>query len=135
MYRQVVISTPPSLEGLLTAATAVKDATSFAEFTRHMRMFLPGPHHQHEGVFSGQRVQDFQNWLMVENYKRKLTDAQFLAVMRAEFPQATGTVFTGTLEQGLSIVAGIRNHFNRDGHNGRSPVERGLPPSASYGTF
>lgn len=53
--------------------------------------------------------------------------------MRLEFPQASGRVFTGTIDNGLAIVADIRRHYNRDGHNGPSPQERGLPHSASYG--
>jgi hypothetical protein len=127
--------TPSSLEELISIAHTIQDPTSFASFTQHMRMFLPGPEHHHRGVFSGQRVQDFQNWLLFENYKRKLTDAQLLAIMRAEFPHASGTVFTGTLNQGLAIVRGIRAHFNRDGHNGASPADKGLLPSESYGDF
>ena len=98
-----------------------------------MKMFLPGPTHKHIGIFYGQRVQDFQNWLLVENYKRQLTDAQLLAVMRAEFPHAEGKVFTGSLEEGLTQIGGIRAHFNRDGHHGKSPEELGLGPSVSYG--
>jgi hypothetical protein len=127
------VDTPHSLEQLIAAAASVKSPETFAEFTRHMRMFLPGPRDKYIGLFSGQRVQDFQNWLLVENYKLKLSDAQLLAIMRAEFPEATGAVFTGSLDVGLDIVSGIRRHFNRDGHNGKSPVERGLPPSVSYG--
>lgn len=133
--RTVNIQTPHSLEELLAVASIVISADTFAEFLRHMQMFLPGPLHKHHGVFSGQRIQVFQNWLLVENYKYQLTDAQLLAVMRAEFPQADGAVFTGDLDKGLSIVAGIRAHLNRDGHHGKSPREMGLPPSESYGTF
>jgi hypothetical protein len=136
MGSSVMISkTPGNLEELISAAGTIQDATSFARFTQHMRMFLPGPEHQHRGVFSGQRVQDFQNWLLFENYKRRLSDAQLLAIMRAEFPQASGTVFTGNLSQGLTVVRAIRAHFNRDGHNGASPADKGLPPSESYGDF
>ena len=46
-----------------------------------MRMFSAGPKHKHIGLHSGQRVQDFQNWLLVENYQRKLTDVQLLAII------------------------------------------------------
>lgn len=126
------MQTPHSLESLISLSTEIGSAEQFAEFTRHMRMYLPGPSHKYVGVFSGQRVQDFQNWLLRENYKRKLTDAQLLAVMRAEFPQAEGAVFTGNLDTGLSQIAGIRAHFNRDGHHGKSPAELGLPLSESY---
>ncbi len=78
------------------------------------------------------RVQAFQNWLLDNNPKWHLTDAQLLAVMRVEFPQADGQIFVGNLDTGLSIVEGIRAHYNRDGHDGPSPQERGMPPSRSY---
>jgi len=123
------IATPRSLEDLISAAGRVNTTVAFAEFAKHMRMSLPGPTHQHVGILSGQRVQAFQNWLLIENYRRQLSDMQLLAIMRAEFPLAEGAVFTGTLEVGLSIVAGIRAHFNRDGHHGKSPSELGLPAS------
>lgn len=125
--------TPRTLEQLMVAAKDVTSAKAFEDFTRHMRMFSAGPQHKHVGLLSGQRVQAFQNWLLVENYKRQLSDAQLLAVMRAEFPHAEGAVFTGSFDVGLDIVAGIRAHFNRDGHHGKSPKELGLPPSISYG--
>ncbi len=81
------------------------------------------------------RVQQFQNWLLDNNAKLRLTDAQLLAVMRVEFPQATGEVFSGTVAQGLRIVRGIRAHYNRDGHNGPTPQSRGMASSMSYGQF
>lgn len=65
--------------------------------------------------------------------RNRLTDAQLLAVMRVEFPQATGKVFTGSMEEGLRIIAGIRSDYNRTGHNGPTPQERGMPLSVSYG--
>ena len=125
--------TPTSLAELIVAARAVTSHDTFEGFVRHMKVCMPGPAHPHEGVLSGRRVQDFQNWLLVENYTQRLTDAQLLAIMRAEFPLAEGAVFTGSFEKGLAIVSGIRAHFNRDGHNGPSPRERGLPASVSYG--
>ncbi len=81
------------------------------------------------------RVQQLQNWLLDENPKWQLTDAQLLAVMRVEFPTATGLVHCGDVDTGLKQVAGIRANYNRDGHNGPSPASRGMPPSRSYGTF
>jgi hypothetical protein len=36
------------------------------------------------------------------------------------------------LDAGLEIIAGIRAHFNRNGHNGKALEEWGLPPSVSY---
>ena len=126
-------STPRTLDELMDAARQVTSEATFVEFSRHMRMFSAGPRHKHVGLLSGQRVQAFQNWLLIENYKRRLSDAQMLAVMRAEFPHADGAVFTGSFDVGLNIVAGIRAHFNRDGHHGKSPRELGLPASVSYG--
>lgn len=100
-----------------------------------MRASLPGPAHQHVGLLSGMRVQQFQNWLLDENPKWQLTDAQLLAVMRVEFALATGMVHTGDVESGLQQIAGIRAHYNRDGPNGPSPTSRGMPYSVSYGRF
>ena len=76
-----------------------------------------------------------ENWLLDENPKWQLTDAQVLAVMRVEFPTATGRVHTGDVDAGLKQVADIRADYNRDGHNGPSPASTGMPPSRSYGTF
>ena len=81
------------------------------------------------------RVQQFQNWLLDENPTWQLTDTQLLAVMRVEFPLATGLVHTGDVDTGLAQIAGIRAHYNRDGHNGPSPISRGMPYSVSYGRF
>lgn len=100
-----------------------------------MRGTLPGSGHPHVGVLSGQRVQDFQNWLLANNHQWRLKDGQLLAVMRTEFPDATGKVFTGDVAEGLRIVRGIRAHYNRDGHGGPSPSERGMPQSVSYGDW
>lgn len=80
-------------------------------------------------------VQQFQNWQLDESRRLRLTDAQLLAVMRVEFPRNEGRVFIGSVLEGLNIVAGIRTHYNRDGHYGPSPAERGLAPSRSYGRF
>jgi len=48
---------------------------------------------------------------------------------------ATGLVHTGDADTGLKQMAGIRANYNRDGHNGPSPISRGMPLSVSYGTF
>jgi len=98
-----------------------------------MRKTLPGPTNPHGGLLSGKGILDFQNWQLDHNPKWRLSDAQLLAVMRTELPQATGKVFTGSLDEGLDIVVGIRRHYNRDGHHGPSPQSRGFPPSVSYG--
>jgi hypothetical protein len=51
--------------------------------------------------------------------------------MRVEFPLNRGKVFTGTVEEGLKIVKGIRADYNRTGHGGPRPAA----PSVSYGKW
>ena len=127
---------PSTIDQLIDLARrTVGSEDSLNGFVATMRKALPGPSHQHIGVLSGMRVQAFQNWLLDENPKWQLTDAQLLAIMRVEFPLATGQVHIGDVGSGLEQVAGIRAHYNRDGHNGPSPASRGRPPSKSYGTF
>jgi hypothetical protein len=120
---------PRNIEQLIAAPRSVCSPETFERFVRHMHRSLPGPAHPHQGVFTGRRVQQFQNWQLDENPRLRLTDAQLLAVMRVEFPQAVGKVFTGDLATGLKIVAGIRADYNRTGHNGPTPASRGLPPA------
>lgn len=118
---------------LLTAARSVVSPESFDALVLRPRALLPLPVARHVGILSGMRVQAFQNWLLDENYRLKLTDAQLLAVLRLEFPLASSQLFTGNVHEGLSIVSGIRAHYNRDGHHGPSPQSRGMPPSVAYG--
>jgi hypothetical protein len=126
---------PNGIEELINASKAVTSPASFLEFVTRMQRMLPGPEHRHKGLFTGMRVQRFQNWQLDQNARYRLTDAQILAVMRVEFPQAIGKVFTADLTTGLGIVAGIRSDYNRTGHNGPTPQERGMQPSVSYGRF
>ena len=76
---------------------------------------------------------EFQNWLYDENVKWQLTDLQLLAVLRTEFPLNLGEVFTGDIATGLGHIASIRADYNRTGHGGPLPAEKGLKPSISYG--
>lgn len=125
-----------TIDALITAASEkVYAEHALASFLEDMHRKLPGPSHPHVGVLSGRRVQDFQNWLLANNHAWRLTDGQLLAVMRTEFPHATGKVFTGDVAEALKLVRGIRAHYNRDGHGGPSPSERGLGPSVSYGNW
>ena len=127
---------PGTIDQLLALARRkVGSEDSLNEFVLVMRRALPGPTHEHVGRLSRMRVQAFQNWLLDENPRWQLTDAQLLAVMRVEFPLATGLVHTGDVDTGLKQMAGIRAHYNRDGHNGPSPISRGMPLSVGYGTF
>lgn len=124
-----------SFLSLIRAAQTIQSRARFETFIADKRGQMPGPQHPHVGLLVGMRVQEFQNWLLDENVNWKLTDAQLLAVMRLEFPQARGQVFTADVDAGLRLLAGIRAHYNRDGHNGKSPRSRGLPLSISYGQF
>lgn len=120
---------------LLLAARAIVSTDAFDAFVSNTRRVMPKPSEKHVGILSGMRVQVFQNWLLDQNHRLQLTDAQLLAVLRLEFPLASSKLFTGDLRDGLQIVAGIRAHYNRDGHHGPSPQSRGMPPSVSYGRF
>ena len=134
--RSPLAEVPSTIDQLVDLARRkVGSENSLNQFVSSMRRTLVGPRHQHVGVLSGIRVQQLQNWLLDENPKWQLTDAQLLAVMRVEFPTATGLVHTGDVDTGLKQVAGIRANYNRDRHNGPSPASTGMPPSRSYGTF
>jgi hypothetical protein len=122
-----------TIASMLDAVRSVKSEASFNSFIAQMRRMLPGARDKHGGILTGQGVQDFQNWQLDSNVQWKLTDGQLLAFMRVEFPLAEGKVFSGSLDDGLKIVAGIRSHYNRDGHHGPSPSSRGMAPSISYG--
>lgn len=127
---------PSSIEQLIELAKQKVDSeASLNRFVSSMRSELAWRGHPHEGTLSGMRVMQFQNWLLDENPRWQLTDAQLLAVMRVEFPLATGLVHTGDADTGLNQMAGIRAHYNRDGHGGPSPAERGMPESVSYGRY
>lgn len=123
----------PSFEALVERARHVASDEGFNACVTAERRALPGVSHQHQGLFTGMRVKDFQNWLLERNVEWKLTDLQLLALMRLEFPEATGQIFTADLVTALRILSGVRAHYNRDGHGGLSPQSRGLPPSVSYG--
>jgi hypothetical protein len=127
------MGTARSIEQLLKESRVVTSEQTFHAFIAEWRRSLPGARSKHAGVLTGQGVQQFQNWQLDVNPHWKLTDAQLLAVMRVEFPLAEGKVFTGSLQEGLKNVSGIRAHYNRDGHHGPSPASRGMSPSISYG--
>jgi len=118
---------PHPISDLVRQSRRLIEAGTFEAFMRFMRMHVPTPPRQHVAVFTRMAVQQFQKWQLDENSKLRLSDAQILAVMRVEFPLNPRKAFTGTLEEGLKVVAGIRAHYNRDGHNGPSPRERGWP--------
>lgn len=70
------------------------------------------------GRVTGLRVMAFQDKLMRENYKAKLTDEQLAQLMRAEFPMAAK--FT------VAHVKGIRSQFNhgkRSSQDGAAPAK------------
>ncbi|MEQ1908963.1 MAG: hypothetical protein ABMA15_09080 [Vicinamibacterales bacterium] len=134
--RSTVTDVPSTIDELIDLArTKVGSADSLNEFVSSMRGALAGSRHAQVGALSGMRVQQFQNWLLDENWNWQLTDAQLLAVMRVEFPLPTGQVHVGDADTGLKQISGIRANYNRAGHHGPSSGSRGLPPSKSYGTF
>lgn len=75
------------------------------------------------GKTTGMRVQAFQDKLMKDNFKAKLTDAELAEAMRKEFPNAVA--FTE------AHVAGIRSQFN----NGRRASQEGQKPAKPLPKF
>lgn len=69
------------------------------------------------GKTTGMRVQAFQDKLMKDNFKAKLTDSELAAAMRKEFPNAVA------FEE--KHVAGIRSQFN----HGRRASQEGAKPA------
>ena len=90
--RTPLTDVPSSIDQLVDRVRRkVGSEDSLNQFVSSMRRALVGPRHQHVGVLSGMRVQQLQNWLLDENPKWQLTDAQLLAVMRVEFPNGDRT--------------------------------------------
>lgn len=75
------------------------------------------------GKTSGLRVQAFQDKLMKDNYRAKLTDAALAKAMRDEFPNAIA--FTE------KHVAGIRSQWN----HGHRPTQEGAAPDKMLARF
>lgn len=75
------------------------------------------------GKTSGLRVQAFQDKLMKDNYKAKLSDNELAKAMRAEFPGAVA--FTD------AHVAGIRSQWN----NGKRASQEGVAPAKRLAKF
>jgi hypothetical protein len=75
------------------------------------------------GRTTGMRVMAYQDKLMRENYKAKLTDESLAEIMRAEFPMAAK--FT------TAHVAGIRSQFN----HGKRASQDGQPPAKMLTQF
>lgn len=68
------------------------------------------------GKTTGMRVMAYQDKLLADNVKAKLTDMELLKALRAEFPNAKGKIFTGSDEERLSILRSVRALFNRGKH-------------------
>lgn len=127
---------PATIDELIDLARQnVGSEKALDEFVSSMRKALSGPGQPHVGVLSGMRMQAFQNWMLNENAGWQLTDGQLLALLRVEFPLATGQLHTGDIDTGLHQIAGLRAHYNRDGSNSPSGTSRRLPLSESYGRF
>lgn len=75
------------------------------------------------GKTTGLRVQAFQDRLMKDNYKAKLSDGELAKAMRAEFPGAVA--FTE------AHVAGIRSQWN----NGKRASQEGQAPAKRLAKF
>jgi hypothetical protein len=75
------------------------------------------------GVSTGMRVQAFQDKLMKDNYRAKLSDAALAQAMRDEFPNAVA--FTE------KHVAGIRSQYN----HGHRASQEGVPPANTLAKF
>jgi hypothetical protein len=61
-------------------------------------------------------IQAYQDYTFMVNDQpdRRLDDEQLLADWRAALPDATGTVFTGTLQERRTLNKGLRNHGHRN---------------------
>jgi hypothetical protein len=72
------------------------------------------------GRTTGMRVMQFQDQLLADNMKAKLTDAQLLEAMRKEFPNAKGKIFTADQETRLGIMRVVRRLFNEGRHGSQT---------------
>lgn len=87
------------------------------------------------GRTTGMRVMQFQDQLLADNMKAKLTDAQLLEAMRAEFPNAKGKIFTADQETRLGIMRVVRRLFN-EGRHGSQTIQApkgGVPQFGAKG--
>ena len=92
------------------AAEATAPAKGSKEKTAKVSKFI--------GVTTGMRVVEYQNKLMAENFKKKLTDEELAALMRREFPEAA--------QYTAGHVSGIRTAWNKGAHSNVAP-DRPLP--------
>jgi hypothetical protein len=71
----------------------------------------------------------YQDRLLADNVKAKLTDAQLLETLREEFPNAKGKIFTGPQDERLAILRAVRRLFNAGKHGKQStPAPTGGVP-------
>jgi hypothetical protein len=75
------------------------------------------------GKTTGMRVQAFQDKLMKENYRAKLTDTDLASAMREEFPNAVAF--------NEKHVAGIRSQWS----HGHRPSQEGTAPERALARF
>lgn len=64
---------------------------------------------KYKGVTTGMRVMEFQDSTFVANFKKMLTDAELVALWRAEFPEAIA--FT------VAHLSGARRDYNNGRHS------------------
>lgn len=82
----------------------------------------------HRGLTTGLPVMKFQDQQLAAQPKTKLSDEALLEAMKKEFPQSRGLIFTGTMEQRLTIMRAVRHLFNekRHGHQTIMPPDGGV---------
>jgi DNA-directed RNA polymerase subunit RPC12/RpoP len=90
-------------------------ATATAAPARSSRKAAPPVSARFRGTTSGMSVREFQNKLMKDNYRAKLTDDQLADLMREEFPNA--------IPYTVDHVAGIRSAWNNGRHGNEVPAK------------
>lgn len=90
---------------------------------------------KYRGVKTGMRVQEFQNWQMAQQPTRQLSDLALLNEMAAEFPQATGKIFTADINTRLAILAGVRRLAVAGKHGRINPTAPPMPTTTAATRF
>jgi hypothetical protein len=72
-----------------------------------------------KGITTGKGIQEYQDYTFMINDRpdRRLDDEALLADWRAEFPTATGQVFSADLRRRLEIIRNVRADYNKGVQN------------------